>query len=54
MTHIAKASPEVAVEPTQLTLTLTFAFLLVVIVLAVAAYQFIWRRRVKTENGKSK
>jgi len=52
MTHIAKASPEVAVEPTQL--TLTFAFLLFVIVLAVAAYQFIWRRRVKTENGKSK
>jgi len=40
------------VEPTQLALTI--AFLLFVIVLAVAAYQFILRKRAKTEKAKSK
>jgi len=42
----------VAVEPTQLSLII--AFLLFVIVSAVAAYQLIWRKRVKAAKAKSK
>ena len=43
---------EVTVEPTELALTI--ALLLFVIVLVVAAYQLVWRKRVKAEKAKSK